>query len=441
MKKQKNKLKIAMISPYFTESVGGAQISTKIFVEEITKMKNNVVVISNKLKSNKLKSNKFNSKNKREKFAYEIRKIEFFNFLNPSWRAFLLNTNIFDFYLSLKLLRLFKKIKPDIVHVQELLILPASIKAAKKLKLSVMATIRDDRFICNLAICKRKGDIFLKCSNRKYLNCLKKTSKEIFNIEFPAYILLPFLKPRPKRLLNCLGECNKIISVSNYIKEILIKVGVNRKKVQAVYNLMPDWKINKEDVRKLKKKYGKEKFIIFSSGRLVDYKGFHILVSAMPEIIKNKKNIILLIAGDGPLKNELIRLINKHDLNNNVKLIGKIDYDKIKNYYAMCDIVVAPSIWQEPISRIIWESFILKKPLITTNTGGTKEYVKNLSTGILVNDFKPSTFAKEILKLEKNNKLRLKLGKKGFNLLKNHNNIQINKYIAIYKKICKGQNI
>ena len=82
---------------------------------------------------------------------------------------------------------------------------------------------------------------------------------------------------------------------------------------------------------------------------------------------------MVLIAGEGSYREELEELVNKLELNEYIKFIGKLSYDEIKNYYSMCDVVVIPSLWQEPLSRIIYDSIGAKKPVIIADVGGNKE--------------------------------------------------------------------
>lgn len=386
-KKCKDKLKIAMVSPYLGESLGGAEVSTTLFADEIVKKQLKVFMLQNKNdRTNKTVQRAALKDDKRSQSAaqYEAKEVKFFNFLTPDWRSFLLNTNLFDVYLCAKLIKLCNKIKPDVIHVQEILMLPAAVKAAEKLHIPIIATVRDNRFICNLATCQSKGSICFNCSNSRYLSCLKKTSEDTLGIKHFAYLLYLFLRLRPKVLVQHLNKCNKVITVSNYIQQNLIKAGVNKNSIQTIYNLIPRWKINKAKVDKLRAEYGKSTFIIFSAGRLVDYKGFQVLIKAMPDIIKSKKakQTMLLIAGEGPYKNELMKLINKLNLNGPVKLIGAVPFDEIKDYYAMCDVVVVPSLWQEPLSRIIYDSIAANKPLVISDVGGNAEILSKGFTSL-----------------------------------------------------------
>ncbi|MHA1386701.1 MAG: glycosyltransferase family 4 protein, partial [Candidatus Helarchaeota archaeon] len=107
------------------------------------------------------------------------------------------------------------KFVPDIFHVQNIYSLPACAEVAKKMKIPYIITIREP---------------------------LPKVLLHPYNILL-KFIINQNLKSRNKILLRILkDECNGVISVSDFIKNRLMKMGVSKNKIFTIYNFPPQWK-------------------------------------------------------------------------------------------------------------------------------------------------------------------------------------------------------
>ena len=141
--------------------------------------------------------------------------------------------------------------------------------------------------------------------------------------------------------------------------------------------------IDQNTLNSLKNKYKGYK-IIFSLGRLVYYKGFEYLI----ETIKSLPNdIIILIAGIGELKEKLQEHISKHNLQDRVKLLGKIPFEELGAYYQLCDIFCLPSTERSEAFGVVQiEAMAFGKPVISTSIKGSGVDWVNLNnvSGIIV---------------------------------------------------------
>jgi glycosyltransferase involved in cell wall biosynthesis len=99
--------------------------------------------------------------------------------------------------------------------------------------------------------------------------------------------------------------------------------------------------------------------------------------------IKKSKGIELLLKSFSKLENLSWRLIiagkiNKNyleylqEINNSVR-IEYVGYIDSASFFEMIDVLVVPSLWNEPFGRVVLESIINKKPVIASNMGGIKE--------------------------------------------------------------------
>ena len=203
----------------------------------------------------------------------------------------------------------------------------------------------------------------------------------------------------------------KILVVSNYGKvrflNLISKTDKDsfNKKVKVI-PMGADIKMF--DNPNLKIPFEKNSFNVMFIGRLVEKKGLKYAINAFNQI--KDKNIYFHICGSGPLKDELINLTDKLDLNDKVKFYGKIsEEDKIK-FLNSTDILLVPSIEtkqgdKEGLPVVILEALSVGLPVIATNVGGIKDGVINNQTGLLIKQKNIDEIKNAILLLKNNKNL------------------------------------
>ena len=342
-------MRILAISTYYGEAEGGADISTKLLVKGLSSLDNEVIVVS------------INPQQKEG-----IHSILNYSPLSTPIIAFLLNTKLLDNFLVSRIDDLIKKTKPSIIHVHDIMLLPASVKAAKKNNIPCLVTVRDLRFVTNVPILSM-ADLSLDFSSKSvFLRYLAKQKGWISSL-----IVLPFVFNRSRDLRKALRLADSIVAISKFVKKQLIACGID-KNIDVIYNPMPEWKDMK--VSRIPEDAGR--VIFFAPGRLEYYKGFHLLIEAMHKIVElGEKRIKLYIAGIGPYENKLKQMVSNYGLENYVVFSGKLGYGDIKRSYFMCDCVLFPSIWPEALGRIPLEAMAAGKPCIASDVGGISELV------------------------------------------------------------------
>jgi glycosyltransferase involved in cell wall biosynthesis len=133
-------------------------------------------------------------------------------------------------------------------------------------------------------------------------------------------------------------------------------------------------------------------------GFLAEHKGHKYLIDAMRHIVKQRRDILCLIAGSGPLENSLRREIENAGLESYVKLIGFLSWNKdLPLYINASDIFVHPSI-SESFGIVQIEAMACGKPVVATFNGGSEEIVVSEDLGYLVEPQNSRMLAEEILK-------------------------------------------
>jgi glycosyltransferase involved in cell wall biosynthesis len=117
-------------------------------------------------------------------------------------------------------------------------------------------------------------------------------------------------------------------------------------------------------------------------GRLNPVKDHAFLVRACRELKNHSANFLCLIAGEGPERPALERLIQNLDLQENVRLLGHVGRQKLDGYYAACDLVVLTS-RSEGIPLVLMEAMAHGRPVLAPAITGIPELVLDGKTGFL----------------------------------------------------------
>jgi len=160
-------------------------------------------------------------------------------------------------------------------------------------------------------------------------------------------------------------------------------------------------------------------FTIASVGDLIPVKGHRFLLEACLLLKQRGKIFRCFLIGDGPLKQELLEMIHKLDLDDVVTLCGRLPHDKVLGMYQDCcvSVLVHPSIVtddgeREGIPVALMEAMAVSVPVISTATGGIPELLGD-GAGILVPPGDSKALADAIEVIMENPYYRAELGQKG----------------------------
>jgi glycosyltransferase involved in cell wall biosynthesis len=219
----------------------------------------------------------------------------------------------------------------------------------------------------------------------------------------------------------------RVISKSGYNK-ILEIIGDKYKDKCVVLHMGVS--INKfSDKKEKSSEKDKDSFVIGTPANLVEVKGHKYLIEAIKILVQKGYSIKCYFFGNGPLREELEKNVDKMNLKDIIIFEGNVPHDKLLKLYAdnEVDCVVLPSIVTDkgehegiPVSLI--EAMAHKIPVISTNTGGIPELLEG-GAGIIVAQKNSDELAKAIMKLMNDEKLREELGEKGFEKVKKEFNL------------------
>ena len=165
----------------------------------------------------------------------------------------------------------------------------------------------------------------------------------------------------------------------------------------------------------LKKKWGilENKKIILMPGRLTDWKGQELFIEAINlvniELGYEAFYAIILGSDQGRdlYKKKLMRLVEQHRMNNQVKFINHCKNMPLA--YQISDLVVSASIEPESFGRISVEAQAMKKIIVASNIGGSNETIINDKTGLLFESGNSRSLSKKIIQGLMMNETSLKI--------------------------------
>lgn len=169
-------------------------------------------------------------------------------------------------------------------------------------------------------------------------------------------------------------------------------------KVYVVKNAVDfgKYKMTEEEVREKRKEFGiDEKFVVGHVGRFTYAKNHQFLLDVFTEILKIKPEAMLLLVGDGELREEIMNGIKKRRIDERVILTGKVQDPE--NYYKLNDVIILPSVF-EGLSMSTIESQVAKVPVVISRAIPEEAVISNGCLYMDIND-SPVLWAKAAIEM------------------------------------------
>jgi glycosyltransferase involved in cell wall biosynthesis len=157
------------------------------------------------------------------------------------------------------------------------------------------------------------------------------------------------------------------------------------------------------DEAKLRLGWPQDRLIIVAVRRLVSRMGLAGLVAAIGEVRNKIPDILLLIAGRGPLHGQLEAQIAQLGLARHVRLIGFVPDAVLPDVYRAAELSVVPSLALEGFGLVAAESLAAGTPCLVSGVGGLPEVVAGLSRGLILPSVAPADIADTIIAALKSN--------------------------------------
>jgi phosphatidylinositol alpha-1,6-mannosyltransferase len=256
-----------------------------------------------------------------------------------------------------------------------------------------------------------------------------------------------YLKRLPLKVNTIMFQNIENIIVSNKImKNLMLKLHyIDPIKIKIIhYGVdIENSKVN-ETVFDLRTKYNiaPDDFIILTVSRLYPRKGFETVLNAVKLILDENPSIPIkyFIIGSGNEEQLIKKLIKNLNLEDNVKLLGRIEGHPKNQYYKLSDLfVLVPEIKNNSIEGfgiVYIEANYFKLPVIGSRSGGVKMAIEDGKTGFLINSKDEVDLKEKILLLYNDEDLRHTLGLYGQKRVINY--FDWKKNVAILREVIKN---
>jgi glycosyltransferase involved in cell wall biosynthesis len=221
-----------------------------------------------------------------------------------------------------------------------------------------------------------------------------------------------------------------LIAVSATVKQEYVRSGFDPKRIEVIYN-----GIDPRFLTLLRSTRNQEKaFQLLFVGRIRVEKGILVILKALDLLMHEMNGTVMLnpvlseangaakhldspplhlhIFGDGDETyiSELKTFLHEKGLTEIVTFHGKVPQDELIQHYDRCDLLLVPSLWQEPFGLVVAEAMARGLPVIASNIGGPAEILTHEINGLLVEAGNERALALAIIELIKNPEKRKRFG-------------------------------
>jgi len=228
------------------------------------------------------------------------------------------------------------------------------------------------------------------------------------------------------------------ITVSKFVLKELVKSYpfMEEKKISTVYHgvdteeFFPLSVTNKSFLNEEKRP------IVLFTGRMVAKKGPHVLIHAIPEVLKKVPDACFVFAGGGNFA-PYMKLIQQLKISEkNYRYLGYVETSDMPQLYNMASVYTAPS-FEDSLGIRILEAMSCRKAVVASDVGGVHEIISRGRNGLLVEPGNKSELASNIITLLEDDSLREALAEEGRqSVLKGFSSIRMaSETASLYHKV------
>ena len=265
-------------------------------------------------------------------------------------------------------LRVLDEFSPDILHLHNIhsYLSPVLAELAHKRGIRVIWTLHDYKLICPSYDCLRQNTPCTLCFDNSFNVVKHHCFKNSISASTLAWIEALYWNRR-----RIEKNIDAFICPSDFMRTCMIEARFDPNRLHVLRNFVDPKKFS-PDERIIP--FCERKDYYLYAGRLSHEKGLETLLSAA-----SKLPYILYIAGDGPLKNDLIK---RYGSKKNIRFLGQLNSYELKDLFSNARASVVPSEWYENNPLSIIESLCSGTPVIGADIGGIPELL-NSSNGII----------------------------------------------------------
>lgn len=211
---------------------------------------------------------------------------------------------------------------------------------------------------------------------------------------------------------------DKIISVGNETVKVAKEKGIPENKITFIPNGVDTEKCHgnhqRSEIEKIISEPAENKKFILTSGRLAKRKGVAWFIrNVMPKL---PENVIYIVAGDGPDKENIQNSVSENNLEKRVKILGYVTDETRNILFNACDLFIQPNIKvsgdMEGFGISVIEAASCKIPVLASNIEGLRDAIIEGQNGFPIESGNPEAWIKKINGLLPNDNFRKEFGKR-----------------------------
>ena len=322
--------------------------------------------------------------------------------------------------------------KVDLIHAQHLLTGPSSVVAARRAAIPVVCTVRDYWPVCywgDVLADPGAGALCPGCSASAMTRCLRPRTGLAWPAALPA---IPYMRGNLRRKQEGLANADAIVAVSSYVATALRQRApeLARVRIEAIPNGVDAAGVRRD--ADATSRPAPERYAVFV-GKLATNKGALMLVDV---VSRASLAMPLVVIGDGPERAQLERAATA--AGRDVRVMGWQDRLEVFRWLRHAELMMFPSVWPEPLSRVLIEASALAVPTAAMNTGGTADIIVDEVTGLLSDT--PAALAEDVGRLATDESLRRRLGDAAAARAASHFDIRVvvRRMEALYEDLIAG---
>ena len=182
--------------------------------------------------------------------------------------------------------------------------------------------------------------------------------------------------------------------------------------------------------------------VLATVGRLTRVKGVEYAIRAVSVLKEREQPVLLKLAGDGELKQELRALVHTLGVEDSVVFLGPTSHEEVRELLAEASILVHPGIVDETGAceaqgLVLAEAQAMQVPIVASRVGGIPESIVEGETAMLTPQKKPEAIADAIQELLDNPARAKRMGEAGRSfVVKQFDQSQItDRWVKIYQEL------
>lgn len=201
----------------------------------------------------------------------------------------------------------------------------------------------------------------------------------------------------------CMKNADAVIVVVREAKDRLIQLDLDPNKIYEIGNTVDtqtfySFDISEEIIEKYKNIYA-----ITYTGQFSAERGIETAIKAMPRIIDKIPNARLILVGSGPHHDNLVNLVKKENLENQVEFVGWIDYNLFPSFIKASRICIIPQpsnpFIDTTMPNKLFEYMAMGKPVLVSDAKPLARVVNECRCGEIFKSNSPKDFAEAIFRI------------------------------------------